>query len=180
MDSALALGKIVREAEMTVVVERGGKCASACVFLYAGGVTRAPYGEVLIHRPYLESPSTSFSETQQQFAAISLRAKAFLREVNVQEGLFDRMMTISPEKAIALPLEDMDALGMGLLDQVYSEFVENRRTARLGMTKKEFLEKKEQTAQYCGPLYGAVVPTNEVELRRRCWQQRFPGYFLSE
>ena len=178
VDSALALGRIVREAEMAVVVERGGKCASACVFLYAGGVTRAPYGPVLIHRPYIQSPTASFSETQQQFAAIGLRAKAFLREVNVNEGLFDRMMTISPEKALPLSLKDMDALGMGLQDQVYSEFADNRRAAQAGMTRKEFLEKNKQTEQYCGAFSG-IVPTNEIESRRRCWQQRFPEYFLS-
>lgn len=120
-------GRIAREAEMAVVVEKGGKCASACVFLYAGGVVRAPYGPVLIHRPYLDNSSASFSETQQRFSAIGQRVKALLREVNVNEALFDRMMTIPPEKAHALPLEDMEALGLGFIDQVHSEFVENRR-----------------------------------------------------
>lgn len=177
LDAALALGRIVRGAEMWVAVERGKRCASACVFLYAGGVLRAPYGKILIHRPYLENSSASFTETQQRFSTIAQRAKAFLREVNVNDGLFDRMMTIPPEKARALSHEEMEALGLGYNDQVYTEFVENRRAASAGITKKAFLLKKEQTAQRCGPIDG-MIPSREIESRMRCWQQSFPEYFL--
>lgn len=177
LDAALAMGRIAREAEMTVVVDREGRCASACVFLYAGGVLRAPYDKILIHRPYLENSSASFTETQQRFSTIAQRAKAFLREVNVNEGLFDRMMTIPPEKAHALSHEEMEALGLGYRDQVHTEFVENRRAARAGMTKKEFLSKKEHTARRCGRIDG-MIPSIEIESRLRCWQQRFPQYFL--
>ncbi len=37
LETALTLGRIIRNAEMTVVVRGDGKCASACIFLYAGG-----------------------------------------------------------------------------------------------------------------------------------------------
>lgn len=176
VDTALALGRIAREAAMAVSVVRGEKCASACVFLYAGGVMRAPYGQVWIHRPYLENSSASFSETQQRFADLGQRVKIYLREVNVNEGLFDRMMTIPPEKAQAVSLEEMDTLGLGFVDQVHSEFLENKRAAKAGMTKREFLRKKERTAQYCGALVGEAILEREVELRQRCWQQRFPEF----
>lgn len=134
---------------------------------------------MLIHRPYLDNSSASFSETQQRFSAIGQRVKAFLREVNVNEGLFDRIMTIPPEKAHALSYEEMEPLGLGYKDQVHTEFVENRQAARAGMTKREFLSKKEQTAQRCGRIDG-IIPSSEIKSRLRCWEQSFPEYFLPD
>jgi len=177
VETALTLGRIIRNAEMTVVIQGEGKCASACVFLYAGGVTRAPYGPVLIHRPYLDGSSASFEETQRRFAEIGKRAKSYLREVNVSESLFDRMMTIAPENSVAMPLDEMDVLGLGFNDQVYLEYLENKKAARAGMTKKGWLAKKQQTIEICGALIGAVVPAGELESRRKCWDRRFPEYF---
>ena len=176
--AALSLGRIIRAAEMAVIVPEDGECASACVFLYAGGVLRGAYGPVLIHRVYLTQPSASFSETQREFAAVGREVRRYLREVNVSDTLFDRMMTIPPEEAVALTLDEMNNLGLGILDQVHSEYIENKKAARVGMSREAWLSKKQRTIDACGPITGVPVPSEEVASRRACWDRLFPEYFL--
>lgn len=175
--AAIALGRRIRQARMSVVVQKGKHCASACAFLYAGGVVRAPYGPVMIHRPYLNKSVASFSDTQKAFKEVSGLARQYLRDVNVSESLFDRMMTIPPEKSVSLTLDEMDALGLGFNDQVFMEFLDNQRAASAGMTKHNWLAKKKETADACGALEGAMIPNEEMETRLACWRRLFPQYF---
>jgi len=86
-----------------------------------------------------------------------------LRDVNVSESLFDRMMLIAPEDAVPLTLDEMKALGLGFNDQVWLEYLDNKKAARAGMTKQDWLAKKRQTIEICGDIMG--VADNSEQLR---------------
>jgi len=94
--------------------------------------------------------------------------------MNVSERLFESMMRVSPEDAKALTLDEMESLGVGLFDPVYTEARENKRAVKLGMTKQQFLTKKRETADECGRI---DIIINQGDTRNDCWKRKFPGYF---
>ncbi len=175
-DVGLAIGDIIRTHQMHVFVDSEGICASACVFLFAAGIVRIPYGKVLIHRPYFGASRASYAETQERMDSVAARAKGFLKRMNVSESLFDMMMRVAPEDSKALTLEEMDSLGLGFFDPVYVETRENNRASKLGMTKQQFLKKKVSTAAKCGRI-DTIIPSTISEDRAACWNREFPGYF---
>jgi hypothetical protein len=176
IEAAMAMGRALRKSEVTVVVLEKGRCASACVLLYAAGVMRANYGPVEIHRPYMaDGRPESFAASQARYKSLESRVRAYLREMNVSETLYERMMLIPPERAEKLTLEDMDRLGMGGSDPVYAETLENRKAARLGLSKQDFLRAKARASAVCGSLDGVHQEASLPSLMQ-CWKREFPGY----
>lgn len=173
VEVALALGRIIRKAEMTVVVLRDKHCASACVFLYAGGVRRLPYSLIMIHRPYLAAGDRSFQSTQQQFLELRDQVLAFLREMNVSAELYERMSRVSPQDAEALGVKELEKLGLGINDPVYIEYIDNRKAAAAGMAKTDYLAKKALTTKVCGDIDG-VIDEHDIDRVIGCWKLMFP------
>lgn len=176
IEAAMTMGRALRQAEVAITIMEKDRCASACVLMYAAGVTRANYGPIEIHRPYMtDKKLESFSETQIRYRKLESRVKSYLREMNVNEALYDRMMRISPENAEKLTLEDMDSLGMGNFDPVYDETLNNRKAAQLGMSKQDFLRAKARVSAICGSISG-IFSSDTVLLKLACWRREFPGY----
>jgi len=61
VDSAIEIGRFLRDKNSNVMVSAGEQCASACLFILAGGVTRYLGGRLGMHRPFLETPSRSMT-----------------------------------------------------------------------------------------------------------------------
>lgn len=172
VDAALTMGRAIRKAQMSIVIGDKGRCASACVFLYAGAVYRAPYAPIEIHRPYLGSSNASFEVTQSKYRELEKRIKTYLREMNVSEILFDLMMSIPPEKTKKLTIDEMEKMGMGHTDSTYAEYEENKQANRAGMTKQAWLERKSIAIKMCGK-WGIENPET-IESKRSCWRSVFP------
>lgn len=177
VDTAMEIGRLARSRSMTVVVRSDSTCASACVLIYAGGVTRLPYSPIQIHRPYGQASTSSFESTQRKFHVLGLRVRAYLREMNVSEGLYERMMEIEPERTRKLTMDEMDALGLGGVDPIYQEFVDATRAARLGMTRAAMTQQKREVTALCGNIEAAVHESRAEEMLS-CWRRHFPGFFF--
>jgi hypothetical protein len=96
--AAMKIGRALRSAEAWVTVPTYGRCASACVLIYAGGVIRVNYGPIQIHRPYSLNPDSSLSKAQQRFASMERDVRSYLRAMNVSQMLFDRMVRVAPDR----------------------------------------------------------------------------------
>jgi hypothetical protein len=78
VEDAIAMGQLIRERGMTVSLAEGGKCASACVFAYAGGVERFAHrsNSIGVHQVSVSHVATgarlpgSTADGQQTTAAI--------------------------------------------------------------------------------------------------------------
>jgi hypothetical protein len=92
--------------------------------------------------------------------------------------LYDRMMEVPPDGSRTLSLKEMEALGMGLHDPVYDEYVQNARAARAGLTKEQWIRMTQETTARCGGDLLGVMPKSDAERRRACWQQSFPAWFI--
>ncbi len=60
-------------------------------------------------------------------------------------------MTIPPEAAVALTLDEMNNLGLGILDQVHSEYIENKKAARVGMSRRLGCQRSSGPSMPAGP-----------------------------
>lgn len=175
VDAALKMGKAIRKAQMDLVISDIGRCASSCVFLYAGAVIRTPYAPIEIHRPYFGASTDSFELTNKKYNLIEQKIKIYLREMNVSDSLFELMMSTPPERTQKLNLEELEKLGLGLTDPVYEEYMENKSAARAGITKQEWLRKKSYARQKCGD--NKIMTAAEAKIILPCWEMYFQEYF---
>ena len=148
VSAALLMGRLIRKYQIDVQTTVDGKCASACVFLFAAGVSRIAFGPVEIHRPYIIDSSASFEKTQDVYRVLEQKIKKFLRDMNVNESLYEAMMSISPEESKKLSLREIYDFGMLPTDPVHDEFLENRKATLLGFSKVEWLIKKRHAANF--------------------------------
>lgn len=169
--TAIEMGKLVRRNQTIVIVSQGGKCASACVLIYAGGVARLPYGRVEIHRPYLTRPDESFAATQNRYREIEKTIKKYLAEVNVKENLYEAMMSVPPQQSRDLTLEELDALGMGTFDPVYQEYLDNKAASEYGLSKQEWMSLQRHADRMCGS--DGIKTEHELPIFEACRKTHF-------
>lgn len=176
VDAALDMGRLIRRKQIDVqTIADSGRCASACVFLFAAGVSRLAYGPVEIHRPYMTGSDVSLEDTQEKYRKLERKIKQFLRDMNVKESLYEAMLNIGPEDSKKLTLKELDDFGMVGVDPVFYEYQENKRAASFGFSKIEWLTKKRQAADICGTIDGAI-PKEKIESLVRCWKSVFPQF----
>lgn len=174
VDAAMDMGRALRKAQIPVVVPQRMQCASACVFVYAGGVLRINYGEIKIHRPYAASFDGSFEALQEKFKRMELNVKKYLQAMNVSDQLFDRMIQIPPEKTETLSLEDIDRLGIGFKDPVYDNYLDQMAARQNGVALAAWLKAKNKARSECGDIDKPSLNAEESRAKAACWNQIMP------
>jgi ATP-dependent protease ClpP protease subunit len=145
MEAAMKIGFILREQQARVVVREGASCASACVFVLAGGVDRDAQGVVIIHRPYrATSVVLGWQEAQRQYEIRNATIRTYLQRMNVSPALLDAMNSIAPEDFRTLPAEDLKLYGLAGRDPVYQEELYAGEARRLGITMMQYLGKRKR------------------------------------
>lgn len=147
VNAAIAIGREIRSLNtFSVVVKAGATCVSACVLILAGGVNRTVSGKVGIHRPYVDIDSNTTIEKQKSaYIAIERDVKNYLAEVNVPTNLYDQMFRIPPEKVRYLSERDLQDFNLNESDPFYESANDAKVAQYLGLTKSEYLRRK----QYC-------------------------------
>lgn len=154
-DAAMQIGKLLRKSFAWVTVDNGEKCLSACVLLLAGAPTRIvfPNARIGIHRPFLGSTELiSFEEAQKFYRLLEASARMYLRDMNMPDSLFDAMVRIPPEKMRLLSADEIAQYRLDQNDPALQEVEDADSARRWGLTKMEYLVRKEQVAQRCDPL----------------------------
>ncbi|MFT3960503.1 hypothetical protein [Propionivibrio sp.] len=139
--TALLIGGLVHASEGRVVVHQDAICASSCVFILAGGVTRYSVGKIGIHRPYdSQDETTDPARQKSKYAKIEKAAKAYLDSVNVPSRLYDLMIRIPPERIRWLSQDELTEYGLNEDDPYYQE-AENTKTAKsFGISKARLMK----------------------------------------
>lgn len=138
--AALSLGRLIRAANpLSVNVQTGSSCISACVMLLAGGTARLVEGSVGIHRPYLEDDRAFTPDQQKQnYSAIEKDVKDYLASVNIPTSLYDTMFRIPPEKVRFLSERELQTLGLSEDDPYHKEAVDAQNAKNAGLSKSEY------------------------------------------
>ena len=139
VQSAIKIGKILREHQAFARVGKNGKCLSSCVFIYAGAVQRLNGGEVGIHRPYSGTvKKMDMAKWQLWYDQVGKEARSYLKSVNVDPDLYDAMSLISPHKMRLLSDKELFKFGLTARDHVFDEWVKNNAAKKHGLTRKEY------------------------------------------
>lgn len=135
--AAIAMGRTLRAYAAEVWVDRGQTCASACILVLAGGVSRwaVPPSRLGVHRPYFDQKlfaGLSYEQSQKKYAVLARDVKDYLAEMGVADELYQTMMKI-PSNNIRF-LDDEDAERTGLLgnDPAHEEWEHARAVQRQG------------------------------------------------
>lgn len=151
VDEALKLGRIIRQSELRVIVPLDSKCFSSCVLLIAGGVERALFGKVGIHRPYFVNLDSklSQSEVKAQRDAINGKIKAYLNEMDISPNLLELMLSVPPEAMKILTEGELQQLRLSITDAAFDERQVATQAYRYGLTSSEYRTRYPVATQQC-------------------------------
>jgi hypothetical protein len=129
VETALKMGRIIRQNDLSVIVSEVGYCRSACAFLLAGAVNRFVYGEVAIHRPYFSQLAQGLipQQVDSKYKKLVQVISAYVQEMNVPQSLADAMLAIPPGQMKILTRDEIARYMLDQTDPAYDE----RRTARI-------------------------------------------------
>lgn len=118
LSQGMELGGLIRERGFSTSVGRqndrgsipfAGECYSACVLAFIGGTYRfyAPRSRIGVHRFSVVSPADSDADTAQ---IVSAAVVNYIRDMQVDVGLFDRMSRVGKEQILILGKLDLEQL----------------------------------------------------------------------
>ena len=158
--AAMEIGRLARSAKAHTFVR--GRCASACVFIFAGGVVRSsPNGgaAVGIHRPRLTGfvkglgvvdINTASNQNAANALEVSNRlSEVFLREMGMPDALYKAMMATPSEQMRYLDAAELSALGLAGFDAAYREARAPAAAARYGVSAQEFVQRTMSVQDKC-------------------------------
>ena len=152
VETAISMGRIVRQEDVIVGVYGNDKCVSSCVFVLAGGKSRIVNGRarVGIHRPF--SPidmQTTTLQQRQKYERLEKEVKSYLREMNIPTELYDHMVRIPPEKVKYLSEAELQRYGLNENDP-YDDAAQTASLAkRLGISNQEMIRRKAKWDKEC-------------------------------
>jgi hypothetical protein len=153
--AAIEMGRIIRNNEVHVVVERSKKCISSCVFLFAGGVIRvAGNDQIGIHRPYFKNLSAGLSskDVRDKREVLNGEILKYFKEVDVSPTLLERMLGIEPERVEFLSRAELSRYRLSLEDATYNERKTARDADEYGLTSHQYRERFEVVKDKCANL----------------------------
>jgi ATP-dependent protease ClpP protease subunit len=150
LESAIAIGRLVRKFTGLVITFDDGVCYSSCVFILAGGTSRILSSTIGIHRPYsISTENRKYQDIQNEQRHLAKIAKEYLEEMNVLPSLYDAMVVIPPERIKLLSPLDLQSYGILKIDPVMQEINDSIEAREYGLSKIEFMKRKSQVGVIC-------------------------------
>ena len=154
VSAAMSIGRLLRKNRMTAVVPRTAKCNSACVFIYAGAVTRLGHfnsGKIGIHQPFFDSVTgpVDADEIRFRYSALLKDMRDYLREMNVSEQLADEMLKTPSSSIHYLTHREQDRFGLVIFDPVEKEVWKSEDAHELGISRIEYNRREALVLSWC-------------------------------
>ena len=149
--AAIEIGRMARAARAHVFVR--GRCASACVFVLAGGVVRgsATGHAIAIHRPRLTTfvkgigvvdiDPASNPDAARALEAGNRRTEEFLREMGLPDALFQAMMAVPSNQTKFLNEAELVEFGLLGFDHQYREARAPEAASHYKVSEEEFVRR---------------------------------------
>ena len=152
LETALAIGRIVRADRVDIIIAGNAKCLSSCVFVLAGGISRTVFGAVGIHRPFVPEDLITTAELQkEQYDRLGAIVKSYLKDMNISAELYEHMLRVPPDEIAYLSDSELQRYGLNGNDP-YEEAAKTARLAkRYGISVEEYLRRKAKTKIICEP-----------------------------
>lgn len=155
VETALAIGRLIRARQAAVSVAASAECASACVLVLAAGVKRIIYdgAKIIIHRPYFDGVLPAGSDYDSYYKKIVEVVNNYLREMNIPTDLAGRMMRIPPHRAETLSMEEISEFMLDADDPAYEQRELSQNAGSLGITVSQLNVRKASAEKVCDLAY---------------------------
>ena len=167
VDAAMAIGRMLRSRGAIAQILPNRLCASACVLILAGATNRiiATGSRVGIHRLYTASTShKDYAALQAEYRQEESKVKAYLREMNVPESLYDAMMQFPSENIHFLSTAELESYRLSNMDYVAEDLANSRAATRYGLSKPEYLRRSAQATKQCDHFTSVPTLIEEIQL----------------
>jgi hypothetical protein len=167
VDTAMAIGSIIRKSEGWVMTRA---CYSACVLIFAGGVTRT--GPAIVDEPVVGVHRIFFAELQPGLTASQVKARydaqlnrvrSYLAEMNVAPELLSFMQSIEPGDMHVLTQKELNLYGLRTQDAIYAERLVAARSEELGISSLEYRTREQRGNDECKDVAATMKEPTEAE-----------------
>lgn len=169
VDTALAIGRILRKTRSTAAVRVGGRCLSSCVFLLAGAVRRFDNEPVIgIHRPFpVSTAATDYAAAQGRYRGLAARVQAFLDEMNMPPSLFEAIMVVPSDEVRILTRDELTRFGLLDLDPVEADIRDANEAREHGLTRSEYYARRALVSQRCVREGQSILTLSDEQIGER-------------
>jgi hypothetical protein len=160
VQAAMIFGRLLRKNEAYIGLRRGvlellagrkhrsSVCASSCVLVLAGAVVRNIDRNVFVHRPYgAKSVHKDFTKASSEWQLLQSNLRAYLSEMNVPLSLLDKMNSVPSNEGVRLSDAELAQFMLNQNDPAYVEARESSHASRLGLTRDDYLTRKNLVKQ---------------------------------
>lgn len=127
VESAMKMGRILRERLAVAHVQEGARCDSACVLVLVGAVRKQIHedGELGLHRIYFDSDlfaNLTLDDARREYAAAEAQVRIYLAEMRVGQSTMDAMLQVPSNQVWRVGLSDAARLGLLDVDPAFAEW----------------------------------------------------------
>ena len=136
--TAMSIGRLVRAAQISTIVQANETCASACTLILAGGSHRIAWrgARIGLHRPYFADPKLAteggYYDFQNAYESVLEAHRAYFTEMRIGSEILERMLKIPSNDVEWIDHGTASNLNLLGVDAVYAEWRRARRIARIG------------------------------------------------
>lgn len=150
--TAMQIGRLLRRLEFDTFVTTTSRCLSSCVFILAAGAHKnvTSNNGVGIHRPYgIVTGSVSLEDATKRYRGMTSQIYAYFDEMNIPRSLPEEMLRIPPEQMKMLSFAELQQFGLAGKDPVAQERDDASNGKRLGLSRQEYLSRRNRALQEC-------------------------------
>lgn len=153
--AAIETGEIIRKFQLWTFIPEWGACASACTFLFLGGVRRTALGKIGLHRPYSTRMVASEKEARISYETANKIIGDYLKKMNVSDRLLSIMNSVPPGEIkwfAPLDQKDLDTLKELLVvgeDPIWAEERDSGAAKGWGVSRQEYYRRQQRASKIC-------------------------------
>jgi hypothetical protein len=141
VDAAMAIGRLIRNAEGHTRIPDQAKCYSSCALIFISGVVRSNYGELGLHRPYLVGNPARTSVIEAQTTRMLSSLKSYLAEMGVTDSFYELMVNTEPANIVILRPKDTTRV-VSKYDPIFEAVAIARQAKEHGTTIEEMRRRR--------------------------------------
>jgi hypothetical protein len=151
VDTAMELGRLLRELGLATFVASGRQCLSSCVFAFMGGTRRSVAGRIGIHRPYYSS-TRKVPDHPKYYRWLQKRLRQYVEDLDFPESLYEAIMVVPPESISILTAADLKKFYLQGMSPSTEDEADATAARNLGISMREYLRQKAK-AEPCGGVF---------------------------
>lgn len=149
VEAGIQLGKYIRDQRAWTGVSQGASCASSCVLVLLGGVSRSAWGSVGLHRPYSERMNPSTADAAATYKRINGLVSSYLSQMNIPLRLLDEMNAVSPGDVRWISDTEKVSLHIKGRDPIEEDIESSSDAKRRGLSKQEYYRRSTMAEETC-------------------------------